>query len=292
MSTEAFEAQLARERERLFRLAYAMTGSRAQAEDLSQETLTRAVERGPGVEEAMGAWHTRVVVNLARDELRARKRRAYKGSWLPEPLPTPSPEDLLLHRTALHYALLCALETLSPTQRAVWLLREVCACSTRECAQALSITSAHVKTSLHRARAALKSLPDACPQPQAQAQLELLAKISAALTQGDVEALGELLREDVVMHTDSGGRYAAALRPVHGVEKLWRFLAARALTPRAMAGTQWIMAHGACVTRLDYAPTNPRHPPRALTLFGFDEAQRVAAVYVLVNPDKLASFFG
>ena len=144
------------ERRFLFGLCYRMTGSAADADDLVQETFARALARPPArTDEPWRPWLVRVALNLARDELRRRKRRAYKGPWLPEPvddaeLVEPSHEpasttgryELL---ESVSFAFLLALEALTPAQRAVLLLRDVFEYTGAETAEALGLSEANVR---------------------------------------------------------------------------------------------------------------------------------------------------
>src|SRR5712692_46828 len=149
-----------------------MTGNAADADDLVQETFVRAIEKPPKwTDEPLRPWLVRVAINLSRDLLRRRKRQGYVGPWLPSPVPTDeqSPasyepparnEDSPAARydlmESVSFAFLLALEALSPTQRAVLLLRDVFDYSTSETAEALDITEANVKVVLLRARRKMK----------------------------------------------------------------------------------------------------------------------------------------
>ena len=285
---------LQQERARVVRLSYAMTGTLSDAEEIAQEAFTRAIERGPGAREAVGAWMTRVTTNLSIDRLRARKSREYIGPWLPEPIMTgpSSPEETLLTREAFSYAFMIALETLSPTQRGVLILRDVFELSTRECADALELSEANVKTTLHRARQAL-STNDTAPSPittNKEAARDATMALLQALAQGDLDAAKEMLHEDIVMLNDGNGQYAAARKPVVGIEKVLRFFLARSSAPGALEGTSIVELNGGIALITEYTPSNPKHPPRAVTLFAYD-GDKITGVYGLVAPDKLAHIF-
>src|SRR5918999_880258 len=149
----------------LWGMCYRMTGNAADADDLVQETFVRAIERSPRrLDQPLRPWLVRVAMNLSRDHLRARRRRGYKGPWLPSPVPTgemcepqetpasyepPAPPDEspaarydLME--SVSFAFLLALEALTPSQRAVLLLRDVFDYSTEESAAALDLTEANV----------------------------------------------------------------------------------------------------------------------------------------------------
>jgi RNA polymerase sigma-70 factor (ECF subfamily) len=286
---------LRQERERVVRLSYAITGTRSDAEEVAQEAFARAIERGPGAENAVGAWMTRVTTNLSIDRLRERKRRPYVGPWLPEPIltGTSSPEETLLTREAFGYAFLLALEALSPSQRGVLILRDVFDLSTRECADALDMSEANVKTTLHRARQVLSVADDSPARfaPDSEAIQGATMALLQALAAGDLDAAREMLHEDIVMINDGNGQYAAARKPVVGIEKVLRFLLARGGVPGAMEGTSLVELNGAIALLTQYAPANVKHPPRAVTLFSVSEDGKILGVHALVAPEKIDALF-
>ena len=168
-ATLALGGAFASERTFLWGLCYRMTGCAADAEDIVQETFVRALERPPArQEDPWRPWLVRVAMNLARDLLRRRRRRAYVGPWLPSPIetgdeaampavePTLSGGDTTAGRydvlESVSFAFLIALEALTPQQRAVLLLRDVFDYDVRETADALGISASSVKVTHHRAR--------------------------------------------------------------------------------------------------------------------------------------------
>ncbi len=212
----------------LFGLCYRMTGSAADAEDLVQETFSRALERPPADGEApLRPWLTRVAVNLCIDALRKRKRERYFGPWLPAPVDTaalvedlePSPEARFDRLESASVAFLLALEALDPKQRAVLVLRDVLGMSGPEVADALSISPENARVILHRARKALEGY-EATRNPPTE---ELRARTAAALRRfmgafamGDFDAVREMLAEDARSTHDGGGEFHAAVRVVRG----------------------------------------------------------------------------
>src|SRR5262245_34556558 len=136
-----------------------MTGSAADADDLVQETFARALVHPPAGE--VRPWLSTIAVNLARDHLRRRRRIAYDGPWLPQPIeatPDESPSAAARYGTmeSVTFAFLLALEALTPQQRAVLILRDVFDYSVAETAAALGLSEPAVKTTHHRARRALE----------------------------------------------------------------------------------------------------------------------------------------
>jgi RNA polymerase sigma-70 factor (ECF subfamily) len=213
---------------------YRLTGSLADAHDLVQETFVRAIESPPrDTTSPWRPWLVRVATNLLRDE-RRRTVREYDGAWLPAPLDTAAEgwwrsgleRDVEARYEVVEsvtFAFLLALETLGPTQRAVLLLRDVYDYSTRECAEALALTEANVKTTLHRARRALVEYDRARRPPTAASSAETasaLERLLACFASGDAAAMEALLARDVVATSDGGGRFYAARKPVRGRDKV------------------------------------------------------------------------
>ena len=292
------------ERRFLFGLCYRMTGSAADADDLVQETFARALAKPPPrTDVPWRPWLVRVALNLARDELRRRKRRAYKGPWLPEPvddadLVEPSHEpaattgryELL---ESVSFAFLLALEALSPAQRAVLLLRDVFEYTGAETAAALDLSEANVRVLLHRARRALadydqKRLPR---DPSARERaLEVLGRFMAAFAKQDVAGMEALLAEDVVTLNDTNGRYPAAGVAVVGRNKVARFHAGIARlregeTPRiqvrSLNGTVSIYVE------FEPQPESRRLAPRFAMTGELDERGLVRRIYSVLAPEKL-----
>ncbi|HKA22086.1 MAG TPA: sigma-70 family RNA polymerase sigma factor [Blastocatellia bacterium] len=153
----------------LWGVCYRMTGNAAEAEDIVQETFVKALEKPPrDTQQAWRPWLLRVAINLSRNQVRRRRQRGYDGPWLPSPIPTgdrdvsgtegfkAAKEDTPSTRydmlESISIAFLLALEALTPSQRAVLLLRDVFDYSTKETAEALEITETGAKVILHRAR--------------------------------------------------------------------------------------------------------------------------------------------
>jgi RNA polymerase sigma-70 factor (ECF subfamily) len=228
-----------REHERfLWGLAYRMTGSAADADDVVQEAFTRAVEHPPArLDAPLRPWLVRVAMNVARDVLRRRKQRDYVGPWLPSPVddgeeqPDPLagtlPADTRYElRESASYAFLLALEALTPQQRAVLLLRDVLDYSVRETADALGLSESNVKTTHHRARRAMSAYDRTRRPPTAEIHAETRAAIErfvGALLMQDVAAAESCLAEGARLVSDGGGEFRAALRPVLGRDRVVRF---------------------------------------------------------------------
>src|SRR5438445_8705 len=216
---------LAPHRGRLLGLAYRMLGSRSDAEDVAQDAYLRFAG-AQGVHNAE-AFLVTIVTRLCLDRLKSARaqREVYVGPWLPEPVFDAeglSAEAATELADDLSFALLLALDRLSPMERAAFLLHDVFDTPFSEIAGMLDRTDAACRQLATRARRAVRDnrpAPAAAPDNHAR----LLAAFSEAVASGNVSRLAELLREDAVAITDGGGRKTAALNPIIGAEKIARF---------------------------------------------------------------------
>jgi RNA polymerase sigma-70 factor (ECF subfamily) len=240
ISAEVYEAN----QRMLWGLCYRMTGNAADADEIVQETFIRALEHPPErLDEPLRPWLIRVAVNLSRDFLRKRKRRGYVGEWLPSPLPTSELEPLPSYEPSapdedspvwryemlesVSFAFLLALEALTPTARAVLLLRDVFDYSTSETAAALNITEASVKVILHRARKAMQGYQKDRQTVAAnlgEMTRKALENFLFLMNTRNIEGLEKLLTDDAVSISDGGGEVYAALRPIRGRRNVLRLL--------------------------------------------------------------------
>jgi RNA polymerase sigma-70 factor (ECF subfamily) len=225
-AAETFEAS----RGRLEALAYRMTGRVSVAEDLVQEAYLRWRRTGAENAQTPKAYLRAVVTRLALDHLKSARARkeTYPGPWLPEPRAreAASPEERLGQADAVSTALLAVLETLSPAERAVFVLREAFDVPYDEVAEILGKTPAHCRKIAQRARDAVEA-----EEPRRQASEAELARLVdaflAATRAGDLEALGRLLAEDATLYSDGGEEVKrAAKRPIYGRGRIARFMAA------------------------------------------------------------------
>ena len=221
-ATEAFVAH----RDLLFTVAYEMLGSAADAEDVLQETWLRWVDVDRAEVRDDRAYLVRIATRLALNRMRtnARRRESYVGPWLPEPLLTaPDVADDVELADSVSLAMLTVLETLGPTERAVFVLREVFALDYAEIAAAVDKTPAAVRQIAHRARLHVDERKPRSRTSQEQCR-EVLERFMLAAHTGDVQALMDVLSPDVVLVADGGGVKKAALRPILGADKVARFL--------------------------------------------------------------------
>ena len=273
----------------LFSIAYRMVGSASEAEDLVQEAYLRfhrAVAGGAEVASPK-AYLSAVTTRLAIDHLRsARARREqYVGDWLPEPLVTGEAADPAVHAEtadSLSLAFLVLLERLSPVQRAVFLLHEVFGYGYAEIAGLVGRSEDTCRQIAARARRHVEAGRPRFEASRRQRE-ELARRFFAAIDQGDTEGLVGMLAADAVLYGDGGGKAPALAAPLHGAERVARFLVGLARRGRA-AG-------------IGYAPAEINGHPGLLTLdpagrllgvLALDIADgRVQTVRSIINPDKL-----
>jgi RNA polymerase sigma-70 factor (ECF subfamily) len=212
----------------LFTVAYDVLGSAAEAEDVVQDAWLRWSSADRADVRDPKAYLVRVTTNLALNRLRAARarRESYVGPWLPEPLLTaPDIAEEVEVAEAVSMALLVVLETLSPLERAVFVLREVFGFSHAEVAEALGRSEASVRQLAHRAREHVEARRPRFAA-DAHTRREVTERFTAATVTGDVEALLATLAPGVTLVTDGGGRAKAALRPIVGPRKVAAFLSA------------------------------------------------------------------
>jgi RNA polymerase sigma-70 factor (ECF subfamily) len=273
----------------LFSIAYQMVGSASEAEDLVQEAYLRfhrAVAGGAEVASPK-AYLSAVTTRLAIDHLRsARTRREqYVGAWLPEPLVTGEDADPASHAEtadSLSLAFLVLLERLSPVQRAVFLLHEVFGYGYAEIAGLVGRSEDNCRQIAARARRHIEA-----GRPRFEASRrereELARRFFAAIDQGDTEGLVGLLAADAVIYGDGGGKAPAVTVPVHGAERVARFLLGLARRGRAVGMVVTPAEINGHPGALIVDPAG-----RLLGVLALDIADgRVQTVRSIVNPDKL-----
>lgn len=216
-STETFESY----RPLLFSIAYRMLGSAMEAEDILQEAYLRFGAAQQREIRSPKSFLTTIVTHLCLDQLRSARaqRESYIGTWLPEPLLTASPssEAEAGQRETISMAFLVLLERLSPTERAVFLLRDVFEYSYAEIAQIVGKSEANCRRYHHRARQFLVAQRPRF-EPSSDEHRKLLEGFMQAMTTGDIDSLTAMLADDVVVYNDGGGKAPAALQPIIGRE--------------------------------------------------------------------------
>ncbi|BDH55356.1 RNA polymerase sigma-70 factor [Tsukamurella sp. PLM1] len=286
------EQVFAEHRPLLFSVAYEILGSVADSEDVLQETYLRWREVDLDAVEHPRAYLARIVTRQALNALRtaARRREDYVGPWLPEPLEAPSgdgPAEHVLTGEAVTTAMLLVLESLSPTERAVFVLREVFDFGYPEIAEAVGKSEAAVRQTVHRARGHVRARrPREVVDPE-RAQGVAERFLLAAAT-GDVQALMDVLAPDAVYLGDGGGVKSAARRPVLGADRVARMMIG---TLRKSANFGEMSLRSAVYNGM---PAMVVSFDGAVDLVLCVEVGdgRVSAVYVVRNPDKLRRVAG
>ncbi|WP_328451416.1 MULTISPECIES: RNA polymerase sigma-70 factor [unclassified Amycolatopsis] len=278
--TEVFLAH----RNLLFTVAYEMLGSAADAEDVLQETWLKWVGVDLATVQAQRAYLVRITTRQALQRLRTlgRRKESYVGSWLPEPLLTAPDvaEDVEL-ADSVSMAMLLVLETLTPTERAVFVLRDVFDLPYDEIADAVGKTAAAVRQIAHRARSHVTARRPRGDVSRAAARTALEA-FQRAIETGDLQGLLDVLAPDVVLVGDGGGVKQAVLRPVVGADRVGRVLAGGLgrVEGRATLRPAQVNGHPALIMSLD----GELDTVLALRVDG----GLVTGVYAVRNPEKLS----
>jgi RNA polymerase sigma-70 factor, ECF subfamily len=271
----------------LFTIAYEILGSATETDDVLQDSYLRWAQVDLSTVRDTKSYLAQLVTRQALNSLRAgaRRREEYVGPWLPEPLlldeQDPSADVVLAESVSM--AMLVLLETLTPDERAVFVLRDVFGFDYDEIASAVGKSASAVRQVAHRAREHVQARRKRFEPVDPQHAAEVTAQFFAAASTGDVDVLVSMLAPDATWIADSGGKVSAARRPVVGAEKV-----ARALVGLARRGLPDM--------RIEMATCNSA--PAALIYSG-DRLDLVVAVdvvddkistfYAIRNPDKLAA---
>lgn len=272
----------------LFTIAYEILGTATESDDVLQESYLRWAEVDLATVTDTKAYLAKLVTRQALNALRAesRRREEYVGPWLPEPLllatdeaGDPSADVVLAESVSM--AMLVVLETLTPDERAVFVLREVFGFSHDEIAAAVDKSASAVRQMAHRARNHVQSRRKRFDTVDPQVSTEVTQRFFAAATTGDMNGLLELLAPDVVWTADSDGKRSAARRPVTGAQSV----------AKLVIGLMRFTSSGG-----RFEPTTYNNAP-ALKLYLDDSFEGVITVevvdgkithfYAMRNPDKL-----
>jgi RNA polymerase sigma-70 factor, ECF subfamily len=277
-----------RNRPLLFSIAYRMTGGVMEAEDTVQEAFLRWQRASEDEVRSPSAYLSKAVTRLCIDRLRSAtvRREQYVGPWLPEPVLGEQAQEIGARaelEDTLSMAFLVLLESLSPVERAVFLLREVFDYVYAEIASLVGKSEANCRQISRRARqseAARRPRFESSPEQEER----LIEGFLQASLSGDMEALLELLSDDVTLYSDGGGKTRAALRPIYGADYVARFL----------AGTLRNIPPGFAVRQ-----TRVNGRPGLVGYFGNGSPHSVVSVEVaegsirairlVVNPEKLGN---
>jgi len=279
-------------------VAYRLTGTVADAEDIVQESWLRwdsVSTRGPIAD--LRAWLTTVVSRLSLDRMRsaAHRRETYTGNWLPEPVvtalegsPGEDPLSAVVAREDARFAAMVVLERLSPDQRVAFVLHDGFAVPFADVAEVLDTNEPAVRQLASRARKAVAAQPAISGKPD-PSHNEVVGRLMAALAAGDLNAVVELLHPDVTLTGDSNGKAPTAINVIHGADKVARFMfgLAKRYGPSMFTASQLGLVNGelgvytpGCAAGGGYREMAPRIT--AVTVCD----GKVCAVWDIANPDK------
>ena len=282
-------------RPHLMAVAYRVTGTVADAEDIVQEAWLRwnAQERSTIAD--LRAWLTTVVSRLGLDRLRsaAHRHETYTGNWLPEPVVTgfPGSQDAdplsaVVAREDARFAAMVVLERLSPDQRVAFVLHDGFSLPFADVADVLGTNEPAARQLASRARKAVAAAPAPVPDPSHN---EVVGKLMAAIASGDLKAVVALLHPDVTLTGDANGKAPTAINVIHGADKVTRFLfgLAQRYGPAMFTSYQLGMVNGELGAYTPGCPASDGYRemmPRIMAMTVRDG--KVCALWDVANPDK------
>jgi RNA polymerase sigma-70 factor (ECF subfamily) len=286
MMTDQTLSLFEEQRRQLFGIAYRMLGSVTEAQDMVQESYLRWQQAPDESIRSPRAWLTTVITRLCINHLQlARvKRETYVGPWLPEPLvdeQAGDPADTSTLADSLSLAFLVLLETLSPTERAVFILREGFDCEFSDIAQIVEKSEANCRQILARARKRIDERRPRYDVSRTDAE-KLVAPFVAAVRNGDLETLIASMSDNVVLVQDSGGKAGALLRPIHGAKPIARVL----INVLRKLGSAKGEVRPATINGLPGFVRFEDGRAQGLLAFGI-AGGRIQALFSITNPDKL-----
>lgn len=275
-------------RRRIFGIAYRMTGSTSDAEDIVQETYLRWHKANADEIESAEAWLVTVTTRLAIDRLRKlqKERETYIGPWLPEPLFTQkiySPEEQLELASNLSLAFLALLEKLSPTERAAFLLHDVFEISYEEISRIIGKKEAACRQLIHRARARVRQDKTRFAVSEDKKR-KLIEKFIKAVEAANEQEIISLFTEDVTLTSDGGGKVTAARRVIagnHKIARLYYFLGAKG---KGLFQIKFEKINGETGI-----VTTVFGQPFSAAVFEIED-EKIKAIYQVMNPEKLRSY--
>lgn len=278
-------------RPHLMAVAYRVTGTVADAEDIVQEAWLRW-DKQDGAIADLRAWLTTVVSRLGLDRLRsaAHRRETYTGTWLPEPVVTgfdgADPLSAVVAREDARFAAMVVLERLSPDQRVAFVLHDGFSMPFSEVAEVLGTSEPAARQLASRARKAVASQPPPEPDPS---HAEVVGKLLAAMAEGDLETVVSLLHPDVTFIGDSNGKAPTAIHVIRGADKVVRFIQglAQRYGPAMYSVHQFGLINGELGMYTPGCPGSDGYRemlPRITAITVRDG--KVCALWDIANPDK------
>ena len=279
-------------RPHLLSVAYRLTGTMADAEDIVQDAWLRWDRSDAASITDLRAWLTTVVSRLALDRLRSasHRRETYYGEWLPEPVVTPlegnDPLAAVVAGEDARFAAMVVLERLNPDQRVAFVLHDGFAVPFGEIASVLGVSDAAARQLASRARRAVSAAPPAVTD---EMHNEAVGALMLALAAGDMEAVVRLLHPEVTFTGDSNRKAPTAARVIHGPDKVARFLFGLAARygPGFLSSSQLAKINGQLGSYVLGSPASDGYPelmPRVTAMTVRDG--KVCAIWDIANPDK------
>jgi RNA polymerase sigma-70 factor (ECF subfamily) len=278
-------------RPHLMAVAYRLTGTVADAEDIVQDAWLRWHGQNQAIAD-LRAWLTTVVSRLGLDRLRsaAHRRETYTGNWLPEPVVTGFDEADPLYAVVAsedaRFAAMVVLERLSPDQRVAFVLHDGFGMPFAEVADVLGTSESAARQLASRARKAVTASPPPLPDPSHD---EVVGRLMAAIAVGDLEAVIALLHPDVTFTGDSDGKAPTAVQTIHGADKVARFMfgLAQRYGPSMFSESQLALVNGELGVYTAGCPASDGFRellPRITAMTVRDG--KVCALWDIANPDK------
>jgi RNA polymerase sigma-70 factor (ECF subfamily) len=284
-------------RPHLMSVAYRLTGTVADAEDIVQDAWLRWETQVNPIND-LRAWLTTVVSRLGLDRLRsaAHRREAYTGNWLPEPVVTgfsdsqaADPLSSVVAAEDARFAAMVVLEKLNPDQRVAFVLHDGFSVPFAEVAEVLGITEASARQLASRARKALAADATAPPPKPDPSHAEVVGRLMAAMAAGDIDTVVSLLHPDVTFTGDANGKVSTAVQVIHGADKVVRFMLglARRYGDEFYTANQLALVNGelgSYTTGFPAAEGRREMAPRITAMTVRDG--KVVALWDIANPDK------
>ena len=281
------------ERPRLVGIAYRMLGDVSEAEDIAQEAYLRFAEVPLEEVDRPAAYLTTVTTRLAIDRLRAaqRRRESYVGEWIAEPVlddprSAPAPDESALVAESVTLGFLRMLDSLGPTERAVFLLHEVFDLPHAEIARIVNRSEVACRKVASRARRSLEAHRSGRRQVDSAGEEAVLGAFASALRNGDIQGVLETLADEAVATSDGGGKVSAAIRPVRGAPRVARFMVgiARNAPEDWSAVPAWVNGEPAFLVHFgDHLDS--------VAVFGVAPSG-IEHIHIVRNPDKLDALRG
>lgn len=267
----------------LFSIAYRITGSYADSEDILQESYLRWLSLDHSKIQNSKSYLGTIVARLAFDLLKkaSRKKETYIGPYLPEPIPEKIEG---VNDEKMNFAFLVLLETLNPFERAVFILRESFDFDFETISQIIGKTPIYSRKILSRAKQALKKRKKKF-EPDTKLHEKLLIEFSLACVKGDTKSLSKLLREDVIAYADGGGKVHAARIPIPGIIRVISYVKQTTKTASKNTSVYFGFANGIPAI-IGY---DANDLPKFVQIFS-KNGDQIQEIFTIVNPEKLKAF--